>query len=275
MDTCGWWGIGRHGDDKPGAGVEIRKEYQLMNQRQSKIRHCRDRIGSYLRLTRLSAQLVSGRRFWIAMLLPLLWPAFQAFLLLVGWRDEGVDETGVQALMGFPLAVLAIGLGIRIVAGDMDRRTLEIAYTVPGGCHRVWLAKMAACFLMLLCSEVLLVLAVLAFFSSVPLTAIYGALQAAVFYMIAGMAFAAFFRNEITGAMAAAALLAVNGFFGGFGANEMRISPFFNPLAIQDRDVTAVFAYTLQNRILFILLIAAVTLLTFSRVERREKMLGD
>jgi hypothetical protein len=246
-----------------------------MSDKQSTARHHLDRIRSYLRLTRLSAQLVSGRRFWIAMLLPLFWPAFQAFLLLVGWRNVGVEEAGVQGLMGFPLTVLAIGLGIRIIAGDMDRRTLEIAYTVPGGCQRVWLAKMVACFLMLTGSEILLALVTLIFFSSVPLTALYGALQASVFYMIAGMAFAAFFRNEITGAMAAAALLALNGFFAGFGVNKMRISPFFNPLAIQDRDVTAVFAWTLQNRILFILLIAAITLLTFSRVERREKMLGD
>lgn len=234
-----------------------------------------DSIRGYLRLTRLSAQLTAGRRFWSVVLLPLLWPAFQAFLLLMGWRGQGIEEAGAQALMGFPLAVLGIGLGIRIIAGDMDRRTLEIAYTVPGGSHRVWLAKMTACFLMLLGSEVLLAVVTLAFFTSVPPASLYGALQAAVFYMIAGMAFAAFFRNEITGAMAAAALLALNGFFAGFGVNRMRISPFFNPLAVQDRDMSAVFAWTLQNRILFILLIAAIALLTFSRVERREKMLGD
>lgn len=246
-----------------------------MNDQQSTPHHRLDRIRGYLRLTRLSAQLTAGRRFWIAMLLPLLWPAFQAFLLLMGWRGQGVEEAGAQALMGFPLTVLAIGFGIRIIAGDMDRRTLEIAYTVPGGCHRVWLAKIAACFLMLLGSEVLLALVTLAFFTSFPFTSLYGALQAAVFYMIAGMAFAAFFRNEITGAMAAAALLALNGFGTGFGNLQIRISPFFNPLAIENRDMTVIFAWTLQNRILFLLLIAAITLLTFSRVERREKMLGD
>jgi ABC-type transport system involved in multi-copper enzyme maturation permease subunit len=209
------------------------------------------------------------------MLLPLLWPAFEAFRLFMGWRDQGFEEASAQAVIGFPLAVLAIGLGVRIIAGDMDRRTIEIAYTVPGGCHRVWLAKIAACFFMLLGSEVLLALVTLAFFTSFPPTAMYGALQAAVFYMIASMAFAAFFKNEITGAMGAAALLAFNGIGTGFGNNQMRISPFFNPLAIQDRDISAVFAWTLQNRILFLLLITAITLLTFSRVERREKMLGD
>lgn len=233
------------------------------------------RIRDYLSLTRLSAQLLAGRRFWIVMLLPLLWPAFQIFLLLMGWRQGGFEEANAQALMGAPLAVLAVGLGVRIIAGEMDHRTLEIAYTVPGGCHRVWLAKIFACLFLLLGSEALLALVTLAFFTSFPLSAMYGALQAAVFYMIASMAFAAFFRSEITGAMATTALLALNGISTGFGSNQMRISPFFNPLAIRDGDPATLFAWTLQNHILFIILIVAVTLLTFSRVERREKMLGD
>lgn len=234
------------------------------------------RVSDYLRLTRLSAQLVAGRRFWIAMLLPLLWPASIVFMLLVGWWQGGFEEANARALLiGMPLTVLAMGLGIRIIAGEMDNRTLEIAYTVPGGCHRVWLAKISACFFLLLGSEALLALVTLAFFTSFPLTAMYGALQAAVFYMIASMAFSAFFRNEITGAMATTALLALNGIGTGFGSNQMRISPFFNPLAIRDGDPATLFAWTLQNHILFIILIVAVTLLTFSRVERREKMLGN
>lgn len=230
------------------------------------------RIRGYLRLVRLSAQLVAGRRFWIPILLPLLWPAFQAFILLVGWRQTGFEARHAQSLMGVPLTVLAIGLGIRIVASEMDRRTLEIAYTVPGGCHRIWLAKMTGCFFILLFSQALLALVTLAFFTSFPLVSFYGALQAALFYLVAGMAFAAFFRSEITGAMASVTLLAVNGLFAG---DRMRISPFFNPLAIRGGDKSELFAWTLQNRILFILLMVAIILLTFGRVERREKMLGD
>ncbi len=247
----------------------------MMKNQQSTTSRYLGQTRDYLRLSHLSAHLVAGRHFWIAMLLPLLWPACQAFFMLVGWRDSGFDESDAQALMGIPLSVLAIGLGIRIIADEMDRRTLEIAYTVPGGCHRVWLAKMAACFIMLLGSELLLALVTLALFTSFPLSAMYGALQAALFYMIAGMAFSALFRNEITGAMAAVALFSANGIFSGFGNNQMRISPFFNPLAIRNGDANTIFAWTLQNRILFILLILAITLLTFSRVEKREKMLGD
>jgi len=233
------------------------------------------RLRSYLRLVHLSAQLVAGRHFWIPILLPLLWLAFQAFILLVGWRQTGFEAMDAQSLMGVPLTVLAIGLGIRIVASEMDRRTLEIAYTVPGGCHRIWLAKMTGCFFILLFSQALLAVVTLAFFTSFPFISFYGALQAALFYLIAGMAFAAFFRSEITGAMASVTLLALNGMFSGFGENQMRISPFFNPLAIRGGDETELFAWTLQNRILFLFLIVAIVLLTFGRVERREKMLGD
>jgi hypothetical protein len=232
------------------------------------------RLRGYMRLVRLSAQLVAGRRFWIPILLPLLWPAFQAFIIGVGWRQTGFEEMHAQSLMGIPLTVLAIGLGIRIVASEMDRRTLEIAYTVPGGCHRIWLAKMTGCFFILLFSQALLAIATAIFFTSIPMVSYYGALQAAVFYLIAGMSFAAFFRGEISGAMASVTLFAINSVFG-FGGNQMRISPFFNPLAIRDGDETELFAWTLQNRILFLLLITAIVLLTFSRVERREKMLGD
>jgi hypothetical protein len=143
---------------------------------------------------------------------------------------------------------------------------------VPGGSHRIWLAKMTACFCLLLFSEVLLAIVTLILFTSFPFVSFYGAFQAAVFYMVVGMAFAALFRSEISGAMATALLLTINVIIG-FGS-KMRLSPFFNPLAF-DSNMTDVSAYTIQNRILFIIVILAITLLTFSRVERREKMLGD
>ena len=233
------------------------------------------RIRSYLRLVHLSAQLVAGRRFWITILLPLLWPSFQAFILLVGWSQTDFEAMHAQSLMGIPLAFLDVFVGIRIVAVEMDSRTLEIAYTVPGGSHRIWLAKITACFSILLFSQVILAIVTLAFFTSFPLLSFYGALQAAVFYMIAGMAFASFFRSEISGAMATFTLLALNILYSAVGDNQARVSPFFNPLAIRDGDETELFALTLQNRIFFLLLIVAIVLLTFSRVERREKMLGD
>ena len=167
----------------------------------------------------------------------------------------------------------AMGLGVRLIAGEIDSRTLEIAYTVPGGCHRVWLAKIATCISMLLVSEILLSLFTMIFFTSVSPGTFYGVLQASVFYLIAGMAFSAFFRSEITGAMATVVLYAINLFVQ--LNTQIRVSPFFNPLAMNTADKSQVLSYTIQNRIFFIIFIAVISLLTFSRVERREKMLGD
>jgi ABC-type transport system involved in multi-copper enzyme maturation permease subunit len=235
------------------------------------------RITDYLRLTQLSIQLIAGRRFYITVLLPLIWPAFQAFLLLMGWREK-IEAVNAQTLIGLPLVIYAIFLGIRIIAGEVDRRTLEVAYTVPGGSHRIWLAKMTASFCLLLFSEVLMAIFTLVLFTSFPFVSFYGALQAAVFYMVVSMAFAAFFRSEISGAMATAFVLTMNILIdSGVNLTNMinkRVSPFYNPLAF-DSNMTEVSAYTIQNRILFIIFISAIILLTFSRVERREKMLGD
>ena len=235
----------------------------------------RARLADWVRLVRLSAHLVAGRRFWIAPLLPLLWPAFQAFRLLIGWREDRFEAVAAQGnLIGFPLVVLAVGLGVRVIAGEMDRRTLEIAYTVPGGSHRVWLAKLAAVVVLLAISEALLAAVVFAFFTSFPLGSLYGALQAAVFYAVAAAGLAALFKSEVAGAMGAVAVLVVNAFVSGFGENQVRISPFFNPLAVDDASPADLLAWTVQNRIGFLLAIAAVMALAFSRAERREKLLG-
>ena len=54
----------------------------------------------------------------------------------------------------------------------------------------------------------------------------------------------------------------------------MRISPFWNPYALEDADPIELFAWTLQNRIGIILAIAAILALAFMRANRRERMLG-
>jgi hypothetical protein len=227
------------------------------------------------RLVALSARLLAGRRFWLAPLLPLLWLAALAIALIAGWYTESFEAVHAQnVLIGLPLTILAIGLGTRVIAGDMDRRTLEITYTVPGGSHRVWLGKLAAAVLLLLTAEALLAIGVFVFFTGYPPSALYGALQAAIFYLVVAMGFAALFGSEITGAMATAALLGINGVITGFGDNQPRISPLFNPLAIYNAAPGDLFAWTLQNRIGFVLAATLVTALAFARAERREKLLG-
>jgi len=228
-----------------------------------------------MRLVVLSARLIAGRRYWLAPILPLIWPAFQAFRLLVGWRQIAFEEASAQnTLIGLPLIVLAIGLGVRIIAGEMDRRTLEMVYTVPGGAHRVWLAKLAAAVMILSCAACLLGIVTYAFFTSFPLGALYGAMQGAIFYLVLAMAWAALFKSEITGAMATVAVLLLNGLLTGFGQGQIRISPLFNALAVRGTNPADLLASTVQNRIGFVLAIAAVTLLAFARAERREKLLG-
>ncbi|RLE29763.1 MAG: hypothetical protein DRJ61_13890 [Acidobacteria bacterium] len=235
----------------------------------------RSRLGDWIRFVGLSARLIGGRRFWIAPLLTLLWPAFQAFRLVVGWQPSAFEPSSVQTtLVGFPMIVLAIGLGVRIIADEIDRRTLEIAYTVPGGAHRVWLGKLAAALGLLLAAEVLLAGVTYALFVPVTSGALYGALQAAVFYLVLSMGLAVLTRSEISGALAAAVVLSVNGVFTGFGGNQLRISPTFNPLRLAGTAPEIVVAYTVQNRIGIALAVAALTALAFARAERREKLLG-
>ena len=227
-------------------------------------------------LLRLSARSLAGRWFWAVPLLPLLWSAFLGVRLVLGGRPEYSPHEG-QGLMAVPMAVLAILLGVRIIAGEIDRRTLEIAYTVPGGTHRVWLAKFLAAFLLLGMSEAVLALTVYVFFTGFPPGALYGASQAATFYLALGMAFAALFKSETTGALVTTAVLTLNGLITNFGNNQIRISPFWNPevpWVVGNADAASILAWTIQNRIGFALAITAVVALAIARAEHREKLLS-
>ncbi|HVS16670.1 MAG TPA: hypothetical protein VMV46_22385 [Thermoanaerobaculia bacterium] len=228
-----------------------------------------------IRLLRLSALLLAGRRFWLLPFLPLLWIAFQAVLLLFGTRTGFEPAAAQNTLIGVPVVVLAVFLGGRIIAGELDQRSLEIAYTVPGGAHRVWLTKILAALVLLIASLVLAALFTWIFFTPFPpLTALYGALQAVAFYLALSMGFSTLFRSEVAGAMATAAVLGLNGLITGFGDNPLRISPFFNPLGLSDTDPERLLALLVQNRIGVVLAIAAIVAMTFGRAERRETMLG-
>lgn len=229
-----------------------------------------DSIKRYFRIMFYSAHLLAGRKFWIIIFLPLLWLVIRALFIIFG-SAEKLGPENAHYLMSIPLSVVGMGLGIRIIAGEIDSRTLEIAFTVPGGCHRIWLAKIATAVSMLLVSEILLTLCTMIFFTSVTPGTFYGVLQGSVFYLIMGMAFSTFFRSEITGAMGIIVLFAINLMIGA----GSRVSPFFNPLAMESTEKAQALSYTVQNRIFFLIFIAVVTLLTFSRVERREKMLED
>lgn len=238
------------------------------------LKHSTGGVAAGLRLLHLSALQIAGRKFWLLPLLPAAWLGFQAILLVTGTQSAYQEPAAQNTLIGVPVTVLAVFLGVRIIAGEIDRRSLEIAYTVPGGSHRVWLTNLAAAALLLAASELALAVLVFAFFTPFPAGALYGALQGALFYLVLAMALAALFRSEVAGAMVTTVVLGLNGFITAFGQNQMRLSPFWNPLALPGEEAPQVFAWTLQNRIGFVLATAAVMALAFVRAERRERMLG-
>jgi hypothetical protein len=224
-------------------------------------------------LLSLSLRTVAGRRYWIAPLLPLLWIVFQIVRLLVGWRPEDYTPADAQTLLiGFPVVILAVGLGGWVIAGEIERRTLEIAYTVPGGAHQVWLSKLGAAMLLVVSSELLLAIVAYVFCTEFPPVAtLYGVLQSATFFLVLSMAMSALFKSEAAGALVTAMCL------GGswvFQQGHTRVSPFFNPLVFTNDDPSNVLAWTVQNRIGIALAILALVLLAFGRAENREKLLG-
>jgi ABC-type transport system involved in multi-copper enzyme maturation permease subunit len=224
-------------------------------------------------LLRLSLRLQLGRWVWLVPAIALLWPAYHAITVLLASRQLNAADAQ-NGLIGMPLVVLAIGLGVRVVAAEIDQRTLEVAYTVPGGARRVWVAKLAAAAVPLLGTGLLLAIIDAVFLVRYPLSALYGALQAAAFYLVLAAGLGALLRNEITAALVASVMLALNGFLTGFGNAPSRWSPLFNPLVVKDLSETEIFAWTVQNRIGFALLILSLVTLTCARTERRETLLN-
>jgi hypothetical protein len=238
------------------------------------MRKLAESLTAFAMLLRLSLRLQLGRWAWVVPALALLWPAYHALTILAGWREQPFDAADVQnGLIGFPLVVLAIGLGVRVVAAEIDQRTLEVAYTVPGGARRVWIAKLGAAALVLLGSGLLLAV-VAVFFVRYPLWSVYGALQGAAFYLALAAGLGALLRNEITAALVASVVLALNGFLSGFGGVSSRWSPFFNPLVVKNASEAEMLAWTVQNHIGFALLVVSLIALMCARADRREKLLS-
>lgn len=231
-----------------------------------------ERWRDHVRLVWLCVRLVGGRRWWLAPLLPLIWVLVVGVWLVLNSSAEAFRPPDAQnGLVGLPLAVLAIGLGSRVIAGEVDRRMLEIGYTTPGGVQRLWVAKLLACLGLLLASEAVLAVASFWFFTGFPPLALYGALQTALFFLTWTTWMGALSRSEVTGALLGF-LLFLPALL--FSEPLGRLSPFWNEAAHPNDARADVLAWSLQNRIGFILLIAALTALAFGRAERREKMLA-
>jgi hypothetical protein len=232
------------------------------------------RVIDYLILLRLSLRLELGRWFWVGPVIALAWPVYSAVALVVGLRPIDFEPVDAQnRLIGIPLFVMAIGFGVRIIAGEIEQHTLEVTYTVPGGAQRVWISKLVAATVPLVVTAALLAVITAAFFTGYPWTALYGALQGAIFYLALAMGLGALTRSEMTGALVTCVVLFLNGLMTGFGDFQSRLSPFFNPLAIDQDNPSIVLAWTVQNRIGFVLGILALVALACVRAERREQLL--
>jgi hypothetical protein len=236
----------------------------------------RERLADTLRLVHLSARSLAGRRYWIVALIPLVWVWLQALFVVARMRETVPGPDAAQGeLIGLPATILGLALGVRVIAGEIDRRTLEIAYTVPGGAQRVWLAKLAAAAAMLAVSVLLVGLEARLVFTEFPIGALYGAFQGALFYLALGTGLATLFKSEATGALVGVGVLIANGVITGFGENQLRVSPLWNPAALDAATPEAdVLAWTVQNRVGFALAIMAIVALSIVRAERRETMLS-
>ncbi|MFP6823108.1 MAG: hypothetical protein VB915_04750 [Pseudomonadales bacterium] len=224
-------------------------------------------------LLRLVLVMMAGRRYWLLPLLPLAW---LVFLQLELFSFFNVSPEAVQGLvLGVPMSLLGIFLGIRVIAGEIDDRSLELAYTVPGGSERLWRIKLIAAVTMLLVMEATLALVTVTFITGFPLGALYGAFQAACFYLVLSLSLATLFRSQIGGGVFTVILLGINGALTGFGNVQLRGSPFFNPYVIVGADSTDLLAWTVQNRIGMLLLMAGILSLAFMRANRRERMLSS
>ncbi len=224
-------------------------------------------------LLRLVLVMMVGRRFWLLPLLPLGW---LVFLQLDLFSFFNMSPEAVQGLvLGVPMALLGIFLGIRVIAGEIDDRSLELAYTVPGGSERLWRIKLIAAVTMLLVMEATLALVTVTWITGFPLGALYGAFQAGCFYLVLSLSLATLFRSQIGGGVFTVILLGINGVLTGFGNAQLRGSPFFNPYVIVGADSTDLLAWTVQNRIGMLLLMAGILSLAFMRANRRERMLSS
>ncbi|MDE0093654.1 MAG: hypothetical protein OXO49_04010 [Gammaproteobacteria bacterium] len=236
----------------------------------------RQRTFAEINLLRRAAVATAGRFFWlIPIVVPIIWLAANEFLLTIRLFLETVGVREIQnRLLGLPLVVIAIFLGLRIVAGEINARTLEIVYTVPGGASRVWTTKLLAAAAILLSTEVIMAVYLWFRFGPFPIEAIYGAFQCAIFFLVISMGFSALFRSEVSGAIVSCALLFLFGVFSGFGYTQHIWSPFFNPYADSFLSDTSVLVNILRNRIGFAIVIGILVWLAFLRGERREKLLG-
>lgn len=236
------------------------------------------RLADLVELLHLSLKLQLGKFYWAWPLLPLVWPALIFIAEFIGFAnfDTPTSRFAQNFYIGVPVYFLAVGIGMQLISSEIESRTLEVCYTVPGGAQRIWLAKLASALLLVCAAILLLALFCRVVYTPFPLAALYRVLQGALFFLCLSMGAGALFRNKMTAGLASIVVMFFTGAFTGFGEIHPRYTPFFNPLGLaQSLSTEELFYYLLQNHLGFALLSATLAILTFARVERRELMLSD
>ena len=222
---------------------------------------------------------IAGHFFWIwPLALVVIW--LSVYTLLEHDAINVINSITVSdvqnRLLGMPLAILGGVLGLRIIAGEINARTIEIIYTVPGGANRVWTIKLLAALAMIAISELVLALYTWFYFTPFPIEILLGAFLAATFFLVLSMGVSALFRSEVSGAIVAALLFFVSLLMLQGPGNEgiKKLLPFFNPYASNIDESVNVLSLTFQNRIGYILIIIGLICLAYMRGARREKLLS-
>lgn len=232
----------------------------------------------WLNLLRLAMVAIAGHFFWIwPLVLVVVWLSFHTVFEQATWIT--ITASDVQnRLIGLPLSILAAVLGLRIIAGEINARTIEIIYTVPGGANRVWTIKLLASLTMIVATELVLALYTWFVFTHFPIEALLGAFLAATFFLVVSMGFSALFRSEVSGAIIAALLFGICFLILSVpdqSAQKFKLFvPFFNPYAANMDESANILAMILQNRIGFFLTTMGLICLSYMRGERREKLLS-
>ncbi len=227
-----------------------------------------------LAMYRYAAISIAGKYFYLFLLVAPVWVLGCFAAERLGFVNGFHSGHAQVTLIGIPLIFIGVFLGLRIIASEISGRSLEIVYTVPGGCERVWWIKLLASVLILLPVELLIAVEVWYFITPYPLLALQGSLQGALFFMVLAMGFSALFRSEIGGAVATLLVLTFFSFVSGFGAAQRVFSPLYNPFTLFNQDPDQVLAATVQNRVGFALFTLAILGLAFMRSNRREKLLS-
>ena len=224
----------------------------------------------YFKLMLLCLKQQHGRKYQLLPFATLPWLVYKFVMLLESGQLEYRAINVQNELIGLPLCLLAIWLGVGIVAREIEARTLETTYSLAHEARLLWYMKLLCAGMILLLSEALLALVSYAVFTDFPISLLYRSMQSAVFFLVLAMGLGALFRNEILAAMVTMAVLV---FFYNSMTNNY-ISPMFNPLELDLIAQGEAQLMVTQNFLLTLFLVFILVGLTFLRIGRREVLLN-